>query len=270
MITQNDIRYYLRFARKTAIESGNLLLKKANPRNSIHFKGRINLVTEADLASERLIIHSIETEFPDHSILAEEESARDKSSDFKWIIDPLDGTTNFAHHFPFIVSRSLWNIVAKSLSAPSTIPFVMNCSTPPPPEVHFWNGKKIHVTTEAKISRSLLATGFPYDIGTSKQDNLKNFARFAKVARGIRRPGSAALDLCYLACGRIDGFWESKLSPWDTAAGKLSVEQAGGRVTDFNGKKYSIYDKYILATNGKILRSDRKKFSPTLCRVSVD
>jgi len=116
----------------------------------------------------------------------------------------------------------------------------------------FLNGKKIHVTEETKLSRALLATGFPYDIGSSNEDNLKNFARFAKVARGIRRPGSAALDLCYLACGRIDGFWELKLSPWDTAAGKLIVEEAGGKVTDFNGEKYFIYGKYILASNGRI------------------
>ncbi len=252
MITQNDIRYYLRFAKQTAIESGNLLLKKANPRNSIHFKGRINLVTEADLASERFIIHSIETEFPHHSILAEEESARDKSSDFKWIIDPLDGTTNFAHRFPFFCVSIALEHRGKIIIGVVYDPVRDELFHASSAGGSFLNGKNIHVTTETKLSRSLLATGFPYDIGTSKEDNLKNFARFAKVARGIRRPGSAALDLCYLACGRIDGFWELKLSPWDTAAGKLLVEQAGGRVTDFNGQKYSIYEKYILATNGKI------------------
>jgi myo-inositol-1(or 4)-monophosphatase len=116
----------------------------------------------------------------------------------------------------------------------------------------FRNRSRIHVSTERKLERSLLATGFPYDIGASREDNLKYFNRFAKLARGIRRAGSAALDLCYLACGRFDGFWELKLSPWDTAAGILIVKEAGGRVTDFKGNKYSIYDRYILASNKRI------------------
>jgi len=252
MLSQNNLRDYLRFARQTAVGAGNLLLKKANKHNRVSFKGRINLVTEADLASERYIIKAIEKKFPNHSILAEEESAKNKASEFKWIIDPLDGTTNFAHGFPFYC-------VSIALEYRGEI--ILGVVYDPQREElfhatigggSFLNGKKIHVTEETKLSRALLATGFPYDIGSSNEDNLKNFARFAKVARGIRRPGSAALDLCYLACGRIDGFWELKLSPWDTAAGKLIVEEAGGRVTDFNGEKYFIYGKYILASNGRI------------------
>ncbi len=252
MLSQNNLRDYLRFARQTAVGAGNLLLKKANKHNRVSFKGRINLVTEADLASERYIIKAIEKKFPNHSILAEEESAKNKASEFKWIIDPLDGTTNFAHGFPFYC-------VSIALEYRGEI--ILGVVYDPQREElfhatigggSFLNGKKIHVTEETKLSRALLATGFPYDIGSSNEDNLKNFARFAKVARGIRRPGSAALDLCYLACGRIDGFWELKLSPWDTAAGKLIVEEAGGKVTDFNGEKYFIYGKYILASNGRI------------------
>jgi len=252
MLSQNNLRDYLRFARQTAVGAGSLLLKKANKHNRVSFKGRINLVTEADLASERYIIKAIEKKFPNHSILAEEESAKNKASEFKWIIDPLDGTTNFAHGFPFYC-------VSIALEYRGEI--ILGVVYDPQREElfhatigggSFLNGKKIHVTEETKLSRALLATGFPYDIGSSNEDNLKNFARFAKVARGIRRPGSAALDLCYLACGRIDGFWELKLSPWDTAAGKLIVEEAGGKVTDFNGEKYFIYGKYILASNGRI------------------
>lgn len=252
MIPQNKLKDYLQFADQTAIKAGSLLLKKANKCNKVSFKGRINLVTEADLASERYIIKAIEEKFPAHSILAEEESARDKTSEFKWIIDPLDGTTNFAHGFPFYC-------VSIALEYKGEIVIGVVCDPQRKELFHamigggsFLNGQKIRVTEETKLFKALLATGFPYDIGTSKEDNLKNFARFAKVARGIRRPGSAALDLCYLARGRIDGFWELKLSPWDTAAGKLIVEEAGGKITDFNGKKYSIYGKYIIASNGRI------------------
>lgn len=231
---------------------GKLLIKKLNTTLSIDFKGRANMVTEADHASENLIIEMIQHEFPDHQILTEERPQIESNSGFKWIIDPLDGTTNFAHGFPFYC-------VSIALEYRGEI--ILGVVYDPQREElfhatigggSFLNGKKIHVTEETKLSRALLATGFPYDIGSSNEDNLKNFARFAKVARGIRRPGSAALDLCYLACGRIDGFWELKLSPWDTAAGKLIVEEAGGKVTDFNGEKYFIYGKYILASNGRI------------------
>ena len=122
----------------------------------------------------------------------------------------------------------------------------------------FCNKKRIHVSSQNKLNRSLLATGFPYDIAESKINNLDNFARMYKVSQGIRRGGSAALDLCYLACGRFDGFWELKLHPWDTAAGIVIVREAGGRVTDFHGKKYSIYSQEILASNTKIHRQIQK------------
>lgn len=234
--------------------AGRLLQKKLHSPNRIDFKGRINLVTAADLASERFIIKSIERRFPDHSILAEEESEKNKTSDLKWIIDPLDGTTNFAHSFPFYCVSIALEYRGRIITGAIYDPVRNELFHSYIDGGAFLNGKRIHVSHETKLTKSLLATGFPYDIASTTEDNLENFARFAKVARGIRRPGSAALDLCYLACGRIDGFWELKLSPWDTAAGRLIVKEAGGKITDFHGRKYSIYGKYILASNGPIHR----------------
>jgi len=252
MITPKELKRLTAFTRATAREAGQILLKKSRRRHRIMLKGRVDLVTDADLASEKFIIAAISKKYPDHSILAEEEAERDNNSDFRWVIDPLDGTTNFAHDFPFYcVSIGLeykGAIVAGVVYDPERDEMF-----------HAFKGggarlnrKKIHVSAAVKLEHALLATGFPYDIGSSREDNLIFFRRFAKKARAVRRAGSAALDLCYLACGRFDGFWELKLHPWDTAAAKIIVEEAGGLVTDFEGKKYSIYGKYILATNRKI------------------
>jgi len=252
MLTKKQLREFTRFSHELALEAGQLLLRKSRKTGTVQYKGRVNLVTDADLASEKKIVAAISRTWPDHSILAEEGAAREKKSDFRWIIDPLDGTTNFAHNFPFYC-------VSIALEYRDEI----ICGTVYDPEREelyyaargngaFLNRKRISVSKSTKLEKSLLATGFPYDIGTSSENNLGNFNRFAQKAQAIRRAGSAALDLCYLACGRFDGFWELKLHPWDTAAGRVIVEEAGGRVTDFQGRKYSIYDKYILVSNGRI------------------
>ncbi|MEW5924035.1 MAG: inositol monophosphatase family protein [Candidatus Zixiibacteriota bacterium] len=252
MISHNELKQLTSFARTVARDAGKILLKKSRRRHHIILKGRVDLVTDADLASEKFIVNAISKKFPEHSILAEEEAARDNHSDFRWVIDPLDGTTNFAHDFPFYC-------VSIGLEYKSQI--VAGVVYDPERDEMFYafqgggaflNRKEIHVANQSKLENALLATGFPYDIGSSREDNLIYFRRFAKKARGLRRAGSAALDLCYLACGRFDGFWELKLHPWDTAAAKIIVEEAGGIVTDFEGKKYSIYGKFILAGNRKI------------------
>jgi myo-inositol-1(or 4)-monophosphatase len=252
MLKINQLKDMTSFARDTAYQAGKKLLRWNKRRNRISFKGRVNLVTEADVASEKLITKMIIKKYPEHSILAEEEKPQDKKSDFRWVIDPLDGTTNFAHDFPFYcVSIALEyedEMVAGAIYDPVRDEmfhaYLKGGS--------YLNGKKISVSKQARLEKSLLATGFPYDIGSSNENNLKQFNKFARLAQAVRRPGAAALDLCYLACGRIDGFWELKLHPWDTAAAKVIIEEARGKVTDFEGQKYSIYDKYILATNGKI------------------
>lgn len=237
---------------RSALEGGEILQKYQGKVKRIGYKGVVNLVTEADHLSEDAIIKIIRKNFPQHNILTEESRGYEKESDYKWIIDPLDGTTNYAHGFPvYCVSIALekkgevilgivFNPVLKEL-------FVVEKN-----KGAFLNRKRISVSKTKELSRSLLATGFPYDIRESKVNNLDHFENFALRAQAIRRAGSAALDLCYLAKGIFDGFWELKLSPWDTAAGILMVKEAGGKVTDFRGKKFSIYQKDILASNGKI------------------
>jgi myo-inositol-1(or 4)-monophosphatase len=258
MLSEKDLKKFLEFVQATSAAAGEILIKKNRLRNKIRYKGRVNLVTAADLASEKYIIRTIVKKYPHHSLLAEETPAAEKKSEFRWVIDPLDGTTNYAHGFPFY---------CVSIALEYSGEIIVGAVYDPEREELFsaylgggadLNGRKIGVTSEARLARSLLATGFPYDIGTTQEDNLNNYTRFARLSRGIRRAGSAALDLCYVACGRCDGFWELKLSPWDTAAGRLIVEEAGGKVTDFKGRPYSIYDKYIIASNGHI-HSQMKK-----------
>jgi len=249
------------FARRTAMRAGDILRKGINRHRQVDFKGRVDLVTEYDLKSEKFITGEIARVFPHHSILAEESGETRKASPYLWIIDPLDETTNFAHDYPaFCVSIGLevdgQNVLGVVYDPVREELFYAVTGKGP-----FCNRRRIHVTGQKKLNRSLLATGFPYDIAETKVDNLDNFARMYKTAQGIRRGGSAALDLCYLACGRFDGFWELKLHPWDSAAGVVIVREAGGRITDFHGRKFSIYGQELLASNGHIHRQMQKVLS---------
>ena len=253
-----DFGKELKLARATALKAGAILRQGMNRRRHVNFKGRVDLVTEFDLRSEKLITGEIARVFPHHSILAEEGGETRKPSSRLWIIDPLDGTTNFAHDYPaFCVSIGLEVDGVMVLGAVYD-PVHDELFYAAKGRGAFCNKRRIRVSSQNKLNRSLLGTGFPYDIAESDLDNLDNFARMYKVAQGIRRGGSAALDLCYLACGRFDGFWELKLHPWDSAAGLVIVLEAGGRVTDFHAKKYSIYSQEILASNGKIHRQMQK------------
>ena len=236
----------------TAIVAGKLLLRNVSRHRLVHFKGKINLVTEMDLKSEKLIVTRLRKLLPDASFLAEEGSAVENDSPYKWVIDPLDGTTNYAHTLP------IWCV---SIALEWRGEIVLGCVYDPNRDELFtalqgkparMNGKLIHVSDRRRLDQSMLATGFPYDLQTSSINNLDHFVSFSKTARAIRRAGSAALDLCYLAMGRFDGFWELKLHPWDTAAATLIVKQAGGKVTDFRGKPFSIYSEHLLASNGAI------------------
>jgi myo-inositol-1(or 4)-monophosphatase len=236
----------------TAIAAGKLLLQNVSRRRMVHFKGIINLVTEMDLKSEKLIVMRLRKLLPDASFLTEEGSAIENDSPYKWVIDPLDGTTNYAHTLP------IWCV---SIALEWRGEIVLGCVYDPNRNELFaavqgkparLNGKLIRVSDHRRLDQSMLATGFPYDIQTSSINNLDHFVSFSKAARAIRRAGSAALDLCYLAMGRFDGFWELKLHPWDTAAATLIVKQAGGKVTDFRGKPFSVYSEHLLASNGAI------------------
>jgi myo-inositol-1(or 4)-monophosphatase len=235
-----------------AQSAGYFIETKLYDNHNIDFKGRANVVTDVDRSAEEIIISMIRESFPDHQILAEETPAINTSSPFKWIIDPLDGTTNFIHGFPaFAVSIAVeynndviigvvYDPVRKELFSA-----IKNRGS-------FLNRKQIKVSNIKTLSESLLATGFPYELQGNFNLNMDIFREMYRNSQGVRRVGSAALDLCYTACGRFDGFWEFDLNPWDIAAGSLIVSEAGGKLSDFSGKDFSIYGKQVLATNGLI------------------
>ena len=244
----------LNFAIETARAAGHLLLEKYGRITAVTKKGDYNLVTEADLASEALIIDRIKSHYPRHMILAEESGDTvvvDGDSRWKWIIDPLDGTTNFAHGYPcFCVTMALEH--DGTLVAGVTYDPTRNeLFTAEKGQGASLNFKPIHVSTTQKMSESLLVTGFPYDF-KDRADFARHLTAFLLGARGVRRDGSAAIDMAYVACGRFDGFWEEGLNPWDVAAGVLMIEEAGGRVTNYDGTPLSIYNPPICASNGVI------------------
>ncbi len=243
---------YLTFTEIIVREAGELLLAKLKKKHRIDFKGEVNIVTEVDRMSEKLLIHRIQRKFYRHDILTEESAGCRYGSDFRWIIDPLDGTTNYAHGYPvFCVSVAL-EVTSEICIGVIYNPVLDEMFTSIKGHCAFLNGRQICVSKMDELSRSLLATGFPYDIRESEENNINYFIGMAKKAQAIRRAGSAALDLAYVAAGRFDGFWELKLMPWDTAAGWLMVKEAGGAVTDLLGNPYGLTSGYILASNGKI------------------
>ncbi|MGI8837670.1 MAG: inositol monophosphatase family protein [Pyrinomonadaceae bacterium] len=244
----------LNFVIQTAREAGGVLVDRLG-RAKISTKGDIDLVTEADLAAEKLIIERIKSHYPRHAILAEESGASVEistgKSEWKWIIDPLDGTTNYAHGYPcFCVS------IAVERSGQVEIGVVYD----PTRDEMFaaergqgatLNERPIRVSTVDDLNSAMLCTGFPYNV-RERPDFARDFINFTMTAQAVRRDGSAALDLAYLACGRFDGFWEDGLNAWDIAAGLLLIEEAGGRITDFRGAPLNIYTPKVLATNGLV------------------
>ena len=241
--------HFLKTAIKAAKEAGQIMLKRRGHPGKIDYKGRINLVTEVDLLCEKKIIECIKNDYPDHSILAEESGESATDSDYKWIIDPIDGTTNFAHDFPFYCSSIALEIKGNLQIGVVYLPVLDELFTAQRGKGAFLNDKKIQVSKVDNLKTSMLATGFAYDVHETDMDNVNHFKNFLKQARAVRRPGSAAIDLCYVAAGRFDGFWELNLHPWDVAAGVLLIEEAGGKVTSMAGEHYSIYSNNILASN---------------------
>ncbi len=217
-------------------------------------KGAIDLVTEADIGSEKVIIEAIRERFPDHGILAEESGLNSGSSDYQWIVDPLDGTTNFAHQLGLVAVSIAWANKGDIAAGIVLNPINGELFTATADEGSELNGKPIKVSRTEAVSESLLVTGFPYNLHDNLDELITRFSDCLRAAQGVRRLGSAALDLCYVACGRFDGFWEQNLHPWDTAAGLLINRQAGGAVTDFKEEPFTTDHKEILATNGIIHR----------------
>jgi len=247
-----ELDKYLKAAERAAKKAGLMLIQNIRSTREVSFKGEVNLVTNFDRQSQEIIHDSLLSVFPDHDIIAEEGLKKEKGSDFKWIVDPIDGTTNYVHGFPVFCISIAVEKEGEILVGLVLDPARDELFTAKRGEGACLNSKKIQVSSIDELDRSLLTTGFPYDIRESELNNLDHFSNFAVRCQAIRRCGSAALDLCSVACGRADGFWELKLSPWDTAAGALIVIEAGGCVTDFHNKRFDPGKKQVLASNGKI------------------
>ena len=243
----------LNFAIETARDAGQLLIEKFGGRLSVLKKGDINLVTEADLASEALIIERIKSYYPKHSILAEEagNAVVGGENAWKWIIDPLDGTTNYAHGYPcFCVTLALEHNgeIVLGVTFDPTRNELFSAERGRGASL---NNKPIRVSSTERLSEALIVTGFPYDF-KRRSNFARHLTEFLLTSRGVRRDGSAAIDMAYVACGRFDGFWEEGLNPWDMAAGVLLIEEAGGQVTGYDNSKFNIYNPPVLASNGLI------------------
>lgn len=253
-------------AGKAAIEAGKILRNLYGKPHDIKHKGAIDLVTEADLASEQAALEILEKDCPDVSVLAEESHSQyDKIPEGSvWIIDPLDGTTNFAHNFPWFAVSIAYAVdgVTKVgvIYSPISDELFSACSGS-----GVWlNGEPIKVSSAGSLNESLVATGFPYAIKEKSTEVLAALETVLPLVQGVRRAGAAALDMAYVACGRLDGFWEIHLKPWDTAAGMLLVEEAGGKVTDFKGSAYTPFVPEVVASNSTVhneLVGKLKKFS---------
>jgi len=242
---------------EAARDAGKFLMYSIGNVRNIEIKAgeERNLVSEIDKGSEERIIRMIRSRYPDHGILAEEGGGGGTRGEYTWIIDPLDGTTNFLHGLPvFSVTIGIEHkgeIVAGVVYDPNRdILYAAEKGSGA-----YMNGRRMQVSRTGELINSLLMTGFPYDIAQNPSHAVEHFVAFLMAARGIRRFGSAAIDLCFLAAGQIDGFWEVNLHPWDMAAGVLLVTEAGGTVSDFQGKPLSIYEKKVAASNGAIHRA---------------
>lgn len=249
MLTINDCR---RFIEAVAQEAGALLRGRIHETHTVQYKGEINLVTEADRLSEALIVERIRGAFPGHDILTEESPETANGSEFRWIVDPLDGTTNYAHGYPVFCVSIAFEAEGKIRLGAVFNPMLGELFVAEEGKGAFLNGRPLKVSRTAELSRGLLATGFPYDIRDDRNNNMNYFRALAMSAQAVRRAGSAALDMAYLAAGRFEGFWELKLMPWDTAAGWLLVTEAGGVVTDLKGSPYGLASPHILASNGLV------------------
>jgi myo-inositol-1(or 4)-monophosphatase len=243
--------------RSTAVaaaqQGGKVIADAYRTEFQVYYKqdSMTNLVTEVDRKSEAAIVETLSLAFPEHRILAEEGGETRKNSRYRWYVDPLDGTTNFAHGFPmFCVSIGLALDDCMLLGVVYD-PLRNELFEAELGRGAFLNGDPIHVSTVSSLKKALLVTGFPYD-HDGRRENLPYFSRFAIESQGVRRTGSAAIDLCYVAAGRIDGFWELGLNPWDVAAGSVIVTEAGGRITDFVGDPFSAHGIQTLATNGLV------------------
>ncbi len=237
---------------ETAQKAGGFIKSNADNYGDKHFKGRVDIVTEVDLGAEKLILQAIKKNFPNHSIVTEESNNKETPSEYRWIIDPLDGTTNFVHSFPFVCVSIGIEFKGELIYGVVYNPFLGEFFYAESGKGAYLNDKPISVSSNKTLKASLLATGFPYELSKNFERNMTLFSKIYRQTQGIRRAGSAAMDLCYVACGRFDGFWEFDLNPWDVAAGALIVKEAGGKLSNFSGNELDIYSNEIMATNQHI------------------
>jgi myo-inositol-1(or 4)-monophosphatase len=253
---------FLETAAEIAAEAGSMLRYYFERRVSFEMKGEYDLVTEADKASEKHIVDRLRREFPEHAIVAEEGGGRESASEYRWYVDPLDGTTNFAHSYP------VWNVTLALEKAGELIAGVVfdpnrdELFTAERGSGAFLNGRRISVSKASRVADSLLCTGFP-NHNRSTNPNIHFFHELAMSAHGVRRSGSAGVDLAYVACGRLDGFWEIGLSPWDMAAGILLIREAGGSCSDMTGAPHHLRSPHILADNGMLHQELLEVFAAT-------
>jgi len=243
---------YLDTAVKAAMESGSVLMANLGNVNSVSLKAKNDLVTEVDFLSEKLIVDLIKSNHPDHSILAEEGGESDDVSEYRWLIDPIDGTMNYAHSYPFFSVSIALEYKGEIILGVVYDPVKKEMFSAESGKGACLNGKFIAPSRTDNLEDGLLATGFLHTDENIVEANLVNFCNFSRSARGVRRDGSAALDLCYVACGRYDGFWELGLNPWDTAAGAFIVKESSGKVTNLTGGNFTVYKGEIVASNGLI------------------
>lgn len=264
-----DRQRYRAVAIQAARAAGQILRTHLARRVHVRYKGlgryrSRNLVTNVDRLAQQAILTLIRRHCPGHGVLAEEavdhlrpggrRPLASRPSAYRWLIDPLDGTTNYAHRFPFFCVSIGLEYKGQIILGVVYDPVRCELFTAERGKGARLNGRSIRVTATPRLDRSLLVTGFSYDSLLGQANNFRHFLHFSLRTRGVRRTGSAALDLCYVAAGRLDGFWELKLSPWDVAAGGLIVQEAGGSVTDFRGRPFSITAREIVASNGRIHR----------------
>ncbi len=238
-----------------AAQAGDILCQKFNQRIQVRMKGRFDLVTEADTASEALLIEKIRSRFPDDRIISEESGLLEGSGNGggTWYVDPLDGTINYSHGMPIFSVTLAYAQHNRILLGIIYDPWKGEFFTAERGKGAYLNDERIYVSGAATLTESLLVTGFPYDAWNTSNNNLDNYGRFARLTQGVRRLGSAALDMAYVAAGRLDGYWEIKINPWDIAAGTLLVEEAGGLVTNSNGEPDYMKAPYsIVAANPTI------------------
>jgi myo-inositol-1(or 4)-monophosphatase len=253
-ISSQDVLALRDLACAAARQAGDHLRRRFGDSMAVGHKGAIELVTEADHEAEELIVQSIRRVRPADQVLAEERGgeAGGAGARVRWIIDPLDGTTNFARSFPMFAVSVAAEVDGELAAGAVHVPMQEELFAAGRGAGAALNGRPIAVSQIARLDQSFLATGFPYDIRENPDNNLDHFARFSTRAMAVRRPGAAAVDLCYLACGRFDGFWELRLKPWDLAAGALIIREAGGRITGLDGGRLRLDGPGVCASNGRI------------------